>query len=243
MTPEQRERFYNGEKIWVETGRTRINKNGKEERIRIKSTKMAEAKDAFELSSGTIQETIYANFANRLKTLANEARKAALFTEPDKYSPSAKKAYALEVDSLNKKLYLAELNRPLERKAQLLTAQKLRSYMQNNPDMDGDEIKKLKGRLIKESREIVGAKKEPVTITEREWEAIQAHAVSYNTLTKILNNSDMDHIKQLSMPRTSPIMSQAKISRARSMLRQGRTTAEVAEALDVSVSSLQKALL
>lgn len=243
MTPEQRERYYNGEKVYKETGRTRINKNGKEERIKIKSTKMAETDDAFTLSSGTVQETIYANFANRLKSLANEARKMAILTKPDQYSPSAKKAYALEVDSLNKKLYLAELNRPLERKAQLLMAQKLRAYMQANPDLDGDEIRKMRGRLIKEAREAVGAKKDPVNITEKEWEAIQAHAVSYNTLTKILNNSDMDHIKQLSMPRSSPIMSQAKISRAKSMLRQGRTTAEVAEALDVSVSSLQKALL
>lgn len=244
MTKEQRERFYNGEKVYEETGRTRIDrKTGKEVPIRISSTKMAEARDASELSSGTVQETIYANFANRLKNLANEARKAALFTEPDKYSPSAKKTYAVEVDSLNKKLYLAELNRPLERKAQLLMAQKLRAYLQENEDMTSDEIKKLRGRLIKESRAIVGAKKVPVEITDREWEAIQAHAVSYNTLTKILNNSDMDHIKQLSMPRTSPVMSEAKIARAKNMFNQGRTREEVAEALNVSVSTLQKAML
>lgn len=243
MTPEQRERYYNGEQIWVETGGTHFTKTGKEVPNRMNSTKMAEAKDAFQLSSGTVQETIYANFANRLKNMANEARKAALMSKPDKYSPSAKRAYAAEVDSLNKKLYLAELNRPLERKAQLLMGSKLKAYIKANPDMDNDELRKLRGRLIKECRDIVGAKKEPVSITEREWEAIQAHAVSYNTLKKILNNSDMDHIKQLSMPRTQPIMSNAKISRARNMLSQGRTTAEVAEALDVSISTLQKALL
>ena len=243
MTPDERARYFNGEKIYRETGRTRINKNGKEERIRIKSTKMAETKDAFELSSGTIQETIYANFANRLKNLANEARKMSILTKPDKYSPSARQAYALEVDSLNKKLYLAELNRPLERKAQLLMNQKLRAYIQENDDLDSDSIRKMRGRLIKEAREAVGAKKDPVEITEREWEAIQAHAVSYNTLKKILNNSDMDHIKQLAMPRSSPIMSPAKVTRAKNMLKQGRTTSEVAEALGVSVSSLQKALL
>lgn len=244
MTPEQRERFYNGEKIYVDTGRTRIDKKtGKEVPIRISSTKMAEVRDAFELSSGTLQETIYANFANRLKSLANEARKAALMTEPDKYSPSAKKAYSEEVKSLKNKLYLAELNRPLERKAQLLMNQKLRAYLQENDDMTSEEIKKLRGRLIKESRAIVGAKKDPVEITEREWEAIQAHAVSYNTLTKILNNSDMDHIKQLSMPRNSPVMSEAKIARAKNMFRQGRTRDEIAEALNVSVSTLQKAML
>ncbi len=243
MTPEQRKRYYEGEKIWVETGGTHVTKDGKTVKNKMNSTKMAEETDAFNLSSGTIQETIYANFANRLKSLANEARKAALLSRPDKYSPSAKKAYAEEVESLNRKLYLAELNRPLERKAQLLMGHKLKAYFQANPDMDNDERKKLRGRLIKECREIVGAKKDPVEINAREWEAIQAHAVSYNTLKKILNNSNMDYIKQLSMPRSQPVMSNAKIARARSMLNQGRTTGEIAEALDVSISTLQKALL
>ena len=247
MTAEQRERFYNGEQIWVETGGTHFTKSGKEAVNKLNTTKMedelARTGSSFGLSSGTIQETLYANFANRLHNLANEARKMSRLTKQDKRNPSAAKTYALEVDSLEKKLYLAELNRPLERKAQLLMGAKLKNYIKANPDMDNDEIKKLRGRLIKECRDIVGAKKEPVDINEREWEAIQAHAVSYNTLKKILNNSDMDHIKQLSMPRNQPLMSNAKISRAKAMMNQGRTTAEIAEALDVSISTLQKALL
>lgn len=247
MTPEQREKFYNGEQVWVQTNGTHFTKTGKEVANKMNTTKMedelARTGNAFGLSSGTIQETLYANFANRLHNLANEARKAERLTKQDKRNPSAARTYALEVDSLNKKLYLAELNRPLERKAQLLMGAKLKAYIKANPDMDNDEIKKLRGRLIKECREIVGAKKEPVSITEREWEAIQAHAVSYNTLKKILNNTNMDHIKQLSMPRSQPLMSNAKITRAKTMLNQGRTTAEIAEALDVSIGTLQRALL
>ena len=245
MTTEERERYYNGEKVYRETGRQHVNKEGKLVTTKITSTKLAEALlegDASKLSSGSIQETIYANFANRLKNLGNEARKVSIFTKPDEYSPSAKKAYALEVDSLKKKLYIAELNRPLERKAQLLTAQKLKAYLQANPDLDHDEIKKLKGRFIRESRDIVGAHKTIIKIEPREWEAIQAHAVSSNTLKKILNNADMDQVKQLAMPRSSPVMSQGKIARARNMFSQGRTASEIAEALDVSVSTLQKAL-
>ena len=242
MTPEERERYYNGEKVYRETGRMHMTKDGKLVKTTILSTKMAEEKDPFNLSSGSIQETIYADFATRLKNLGNEARKIAIFSKPDKYNPSAKQAYALEVDSLKKKLYLAELNRPLERKAQLLMAQKLKAYLQANPDLDHDEIKKLRGRFIKESREIVGAGKTKNDITEREWEAIQAHAVSHATLQKILNNFDMDRIKQLAMPRSSPIMSDAKISRAKSMFKQGRNISEIAEALNVSVSTIQKAM-
>lgn len=242
MTPEERERYYNGEKIYRDTGRMHMTKDGKLVQTKIKSTKMAEARDPYTLSSGSIQETIYADFATRLKNLGNEARKVAIFSKPDKYNPSARQAYAMEVDSLKKKLYLAELNRPLERKAQLLMAQKLKAYLQANPDMDHDEIKKLRGRLIKESRDIVGAGKAVIDVKEREWEAIQAHAISHATLKKILNNADMDKIKQLAMPRATPLMSNAKVTRARNMFKQGRTISEIAEALDVSVSTLQKAM-
>lgn len=242
MTPEERERYYNGEKIYRDTGRMHITKDGKKVITTIKSTKMAEEKNPYNLSSGSIQETIYADFALRLKNMANEARKTALMSKPDKYNPSAKQAYALEVDSLKKKLYLAELNRPLERKAQLLMAQKLKAYLQANGDLDHDEIKKLRGRFIKEARDAVGAGKAIIHPTSREWEAIQAHAISHATLQKILNNADMDEIKQLAMPRSTPLMSNAKITRARNMARQGRTISEIAEALNVSVSTLQSAI-
>ena len=242
MTPEERERYYNGEKIYRDTGRMHMTKDGKKVITTIKSTKMAEEKNPYNLSSGSIQETIYADFALRLKNMANEARKTALMSKPDKYNPSAKQAYALEVDSLKKKLYLAELNRPLERKAQLLMAQKLKAYLQANGDLDHDEIKKLRGRFIKEARDAVGAGKAIIHPTSREWEAIQAHAISHATLQKILNNADMDEIKQLAMPRSTPLMSNAKITRARNMARQGRTISEIAEALNVSVSTLQSAI-
>ncbi len=242
MTPEQRERYAKGEKIYEETGRTYTNKAGKTVRAIEKSTKMAETTDAFTLSSGTIQETIYATHANKLKRLAEEARKTILAIEPFKYDPSAKQAYSAEVKSLNEKLYEAEKNRPLERKAQLLANKWVRAAIESDPSMDADDIKKLRGRKTTEARVRIGAGKKRIDITPREWEAIQARAVSNNTLIRILNNTDMDKVKTYAMPRTGKIMSQAKISRARAMMRQGRTTSEIAEALNVSVSTLRKAL-
>ena len=108
--------------------------------------------------------------------------------------------------------------------------------------LDADDIKKLRGRKITEARARVGAGKTLINITPREWEAIQARAVSNNLLNRILNNADIDVVKQYSMPKNSRLMSSAKLSRARSMMRQGRTTQEIAEALNVSVSTLQRAL-
>ena len=242
MTPEQREAFYRGEKIYEPTGSTYTNKAGKEVPRIEKSTKMAETKNAYDLSSGTVIENIYAEHANKLKRLAEEARKTSLMIEPFKYDPGAKKAYEAEVKSLNEKLYIAEKNRPLERKAQLVANKMVQAAREADPTLDADDIKKLRGRKITEARARVGAGKTLINITPREWEAIQARAVSNNLLNRILNNADIDVVKQYSMPKNSRLMSSAKLSRARSMMRQGRTTQEIAEALNVSVSTLQRAL-
>lgn len=246
MTPEQRERYFNGEKIYEPTGRTYTNRAGKEVPSIVKSTKMLEAfnrgDDAFSLSSGTVQETIYANHANKLHQLANDARKVSIMTEPFKYSPTAKKAYEKEVKSLNEKLYEAERNRPLERKAQLLANKWVQAAKEADPTMDADDVKKLRGRKITEARVRVGAKKSNIDITPKEWEAIQSRAISNNLLNRILNNTDMDKVREYAMPKNQRVMSSAKISRARAMQRQDRTTEEIAEALGVSVSTLQRAL-
>lgn len=240
-----------GEKLYEQTNGTYLkpmrNKAGeitgyKELPKTTKTTKMADASDANTLSSGTRIETIYASHANKLKALANQARKAMLEVELTPYSPSAKKVYQKEVDSLNQKLNEALKNAPLERKAQLLANSKVAAAKKANPMMDNDDLKKLKGRVLTESRVAIGAKKKIVDITDREWKAIQAGAVTNNTLKKILSNSDPNQVKRLSTPRSSTGMSAAKIARARSMLNSKYPQSEVAEALGVSVSTLLNAL-
>lgn len=232
-----------GKKVYSYTGETYLNRKGKTVPRTIKSTKMAETDDAYTLSSGTVMETVYAEHANKLKALANRARKEALATTPIPYSPSAKKSYSTEVDSLNSKLNIALKNRPLERKAQLLANAKVRIVKDANPDMDADDIKKLKGRCLTEARAQTGAKKQQIQITPREWEAIQAGAISTNKLQQIVNNSDLDILKQLAMPRNYNVMSPAKQSRARAMEARGYTIAEIADALGVSTSTIQSVLV
>ena len=106
--------------------------------------------------------------------------------------------------------------------------------------MDDDRLKKIKSQALIEARNRVGAKKTTVKITDKEWEAIQAGAISTNTLTQIINNADTDRLKQLATPRTTTGMTPAKISKAKSMLSAGYTQAEVADALGTSVSTIRK---
>lgn len=242
MTAEEIKRYENGEKIFRNTGETYLNKQGKEVIRTIKSTKMAETKDAYSLSSGTHMETIYAEHANKLKSLAQQARKEARHISNPTQNKEAQKTYFKEVESLNSKLNTAMKNRPLERKAQLVANAKVKAVMQQNPNLDSDQIKKLKNRALNQARVETGAKKQTISITDKEWEAIQAGALSSNKLSQIVSNADLDVLKQLAMPRISKGMTTAKISRAKSMLARGYTYAEVADALGVSTSTIQNAI-
>jgi hypothetical protein len=230
-----------GEKRYTLTGETYVNKAGVTVHRTIKSTKMAEARDAHSLVSsdgGTTMEKVYADHANRLKALANSARKEWLATKSTPYSPSAKQVYEPEVKALNAKLDIALRNQPLERQAQLIANATVSAKRQANPNLEPDSIKKLQGQALTEARSRVGAKKQRIEITQREWDAIQAGAISGNKLDQILNNTDMDRIKQLATPKASPVMTKAVSARAESMLKAGYNQAEVAEALGISTSTL-----
>ena len=237
-----------GKLIRTETGehhiQTKVNKRtGEVTEKKIfkteKSTKGAETDDAHDLSSGTKIEEIYADHANRMKALANEARLSMVRTENTPYSPSANKVYVNEVSSLKAKLNLALRNAPLERQAQLIADQIVRAKKDANPDMDGDDLKKVKGKAINEARDRVGAGKDRIDITPDEWDAIQAGAISNSMLEKIIRNSDLDKIKELATPRAKPLMTGANLAKAQRLLSSGHTQAEVAAALGISLTTLK----
>lgn len=219
-----------------------VNKAGQLVIRKSKSTKGAETSDAHTLSSGTPIEKVYADHANRLKSLGNEARLSLVNTKSIPYSPSAKKVYEKEVASLNSKLNLALRNAPLERQAQIVAGAIVKAKRDANPDMERSEVKKISGQALIEARSRIGAKKTLVEITDREWEAIQAGAISNERLSKIVDNTDLDRLKQLATPRQSTVMTSAKQAQARSLLSAGRTPSEVADILGVPLSTLNSSM-
>ena len=217
-------------------------KTGKTKTRTQASTQMAEAKDARTLSSGTPQEEAYASYANKMKSLANQARKEMVSTGKIPYSASAKAAYQNEVDSLNAKLNVALKNAPRERQAQVIANATVTAKKQANPDMTNAEIKKANQQALTAARKRVGAERKPVVITDREWEAIQAGAISESKLTQILNNADIDSLRQRATPRATTTLSTAKQNKIASMSASGYSTSEIAEALGISTSTVSKYL-
>jgi DNA-binding CsgD family transcriptional regulator len=220
-----------GEKVWVETG--------KMTKKTIKSTKLAEVDNAHTLSSGTVIEKIYADHSNRMKSLANEARRELLRTKPLVQSPAAKEKYKNEVTSLNAKLDLALRNSPLERQAQVIANANYRQKLAANPNLEDSQKKKIKFMELETARNRVGAGKPKIDITDREWEAIQAGAISGTKLDDILRHADIDKIKELATPKEKKALSSGQLNRALVLINKGYTMAEVAKSLGVSVSTLK----
>lgn len=228
-----------GRKVFVETGKKTVDKSGNEVNKTVEVSRLGEARDAHAFSSGTPIEKVYADHSNKLKDLANRARKLMVNTETIPYSPSAKKTYVNEVKTLRAKLTVAQRNRPLERQAQLIANAQVKLKKDANPDLERSEIKKIEGQELTKARLRVGAGKQRIDITPQEWTAIQAGAISTNTLRQILENTDIEVVKSLATPRTPPVMTGVKAARARSMFASGYTQAEIADALGVSVSTLK----
>lgn len=233
-------RYYDDDQI------TFTNKDGKLVKRKLKSTKMAEIEDALELSSGTKIEEIYGNYANSMKSLGNKARKSMLEITYQKTSDSAKRTYTREINSLKAKLELAIMNKPLERAAQRLaayTVKKKVSEKTGNYKDDKDGLKKLKTQALAEARRRLNPKRKEteIIITPKEWEAIQAGAITKNFLASIIDNTKLEHLKVLSMPKqSSTALTPTKIARIKTLASSGYTRAEIAETMGVSTSTVAK---
>ena len=199
--------------------------------------------DAHALSSGTAVENLYADYINKTKALRNTAQKEYMATPSVKRNKEAATKYVNEVKTLDQKLNIALLNAPLERQAQLMATQTYYTKLkEGNYDFDSDQKKKLKTQAMAGARVIVGSGKVLVDVTPREWEAIQAGAISNDKLKTILSNTDMDKIKKYATPAPESKLTTAKTTRAMTLLNRGYTQAEVADAIGVSVNELRNAL-
>lgn len=230
-----------GERVFVPSTKTRKLKDGTRVPIREKVPRLALTNDAHDLSSGTIMEGLYADHSNKLRSMANQARLDMLATPRRKMSPTAKKVYAPEVESLNAKLRLAQMNAPRERQANIIANTVMRMKRQANPNMPRDLIKRHEAKALENARKITGAGRNPFPISESEWEAIQAGAISETSLTDMLRFADMEEVKKLAAPKPQTLMTSSKTAKAKSLLAQGNLTrAEVAAILGVSVSTLDR---
>ena len=237
---------YSFEKIDPKTGQLKTYKGTKQ----TESKKMLETDDAMTLVSPfrNKMELVYADYANSMKELARQSRIKASDTDKIAYDREAKKKYASEVESLKAKIEKAELNTARERAANRMAAATVKAKKDaanaKGEEISGKEIKKAGQVALTKYREELGSvsrKDRNIVLTDREWESIQAGAVSENTLNRILRNSDADSLRQRAMPKETKELNKAKQNRIKAMSA-SYTIAQIAEKLGVSTSTVTKYL-
>ncbi len=247
-----------GEKTWVESGRTYMkpkkDKDGniisvEEKKYLTKVSKMSTVKDAYELSSGTQQEALYADYANSMKELAKRARKEAMSIKPMETTKEAKAKYKTEKDSLELKIAEAVKNAPKERAAQLYSAASVQKKKKKHKEEGTEWTKEAMGKeaqraltsgRIQFGAKMSGEKGASIKITEKEWQAIQSGAITSNQIRKIIQYTDSDTLKKLATPHNKNTISDAKKQRIKAMLNRGFTLQEIADQTGVSTSSISE---
>lgn len=234
-----------GKVVYKESGRTYVGpRTGKTVAATTKVKRILAVDDVRSMSSGTLQEEAYADYANKMKDLANKARLEYKATPTLKRSASAAKAFEPEVNRLMAALKVAQLNAPLEREAQRIANARVKAKVQANNITDKDEISKIRRAAISDARNSTGAsgKRTRITISDGEWTAIQSGAISDTTLSEILRYAEPKTVRERATPRRTTQLSDARISRIKAMANSGHTNAEIAEALGISTSAVSKYL-
>lgn len=234
-----------GKVVYKESGRTYVDpRTGKTVAATAKVKRILAVDDVRSMSSGTLQEEAYADYANKMKDLANKARLEYKATPTLKRSASAAKAFEPEVNRLMAALKVAQLNAPLEREAQRIANARVKAKVQANNITDKDEISKIRRAAISDARNSTGAsgKRTRITISDGEWTAIQSGAISDTTLSEILRYAEPKTVRERATPRRTTQLSDARVSRIKAMANSGHTNAEIAEALGISTSAVSKYL-
>lgn len=230
-----------GKKVWIKTDRSYTDKNGKLVKAQTKTQKLKITEDARELISdgNRPMEQLYAAYSNDMKALGNRARRELISTKLPRKNPDAARRYAKEVDELKAAIKLASMNAPRERQAQIIANAVIKAKTADR-EVSSEEYKKISRQAIAAARLRTGAsrKESLIELTDRQWEAIQAGALSSASMEAVVRYSDMEKLSERAMPKANTAVSANVAMRAKAMARNGATTSEVADALGISTSTV-----
>ena len=193
--------------------------------------------------NATKTEHHYADYINELKAFKNKVDSEMSGIKMPARDPKSAKIYAEEVLSMKDKVNQVKINRIKERQAQRMAEVSSKAEIARRSEdevLKKDEISRIKQQALNKARSMVGAERTPVTITDDEWDAVQSNAVSGTLLKELVSFMDDSQLKSLATPRANKQMTEARKSKAKALLANGYTIAQVAEALGVSSSTIGK---
>lgn len=238
-----------GVKKWIKVPEPEWIPATDKDKVKVKSKKMYEVDDAYELVSDPItmtpKERLYADYANKCKALARKTRLESENIKENDVNKKAAETYAEEVKSIEDKLFYRTTLSPSDRQALRIAQTHMKAIRDENPYMDIEDYKKKSAQAMSAARSRVfpTGKKEKIDITPKEWEAINADAISKTKLDKLFRYTNDEQIKEYAMPKTKSkgeMLSPAEIATIKSYREHDRTWAEIAPLFGVSVSTLKR---
>ena len=121
----------------------------------------------------------------------------------------------------------------------------MKALRQANPSMTSKEAKKIATNVLRNARIMKGAdgKGTKIQLSQKEWDAIMAGAVSFQTAYKVMTGMRTEDLQDLAMPKNRKTISQSERGKMMSMYNSGNyTIAEIAEALGVSASTVRRTI-
>lgn len=208
-----------------------------------KESLLASVNSLHDISSGTIEEKLYADYGDKMKALAVKARRAKKDIDISGfYNKASASIYRDEVASIKAKVELSTLNAPRERRAQIIANSLIFEQKKAHPELEGDKdaLRKLSSNAIKTARAQVGAgrKIREFKLTDKEWAAIQAGAINKTLMDEVWTFANTEDLKRRAMPKEQRAITSSEQSKIRSMFNSGKTYAEIAQALGVSTSTI-----
>lgn len=193
--------------------------------------------------NATKTEHHYADYVNDLKGFKNKVDEEMAAIKMPARDPKAAKIYASEVLSMKEKVDQVKVNRIKERQAQRMAEVTSKAEIARRSEdevLKKDDISRIKQQALNKARSMVGAGRNPVKITDDEWDAVQANAVSGTLLKELVSFMDDAQLKTLATPRENKVMTDSRKAKAKALLANGYTISQVAEAMGVSPSTIGK---
>lgn len=239
-SPEQKHEYYEKKKNGDDLTGYKVKVNERNTKI----PSMSAVKDAHELSSGYFKEEMYADYANWLKALANKARLESTKIKTDIVNKKATDLYSTEVDSLLAKLRAVELNAPRERRAQMMTETEIKRKKEVEPDISEKDLGKLRQQALNRNRALYGSRRKElaISITDKEWEALESGALSATKFSQIIQAADPERLRYLAQPNSRKEISPATKNRILNYANSNYTNSQIAAMLGISTSTISKIL-
>lgn len=238
--PEDRKNdWYQGKKIFIPTNQSHYNpKIQKLEPNLMEVNRMSMYEDANELrgikdpnNKGFYVEEAYADFANKMKALANDCRAMARTAPVYQKRQDMAVKYDNECKIIRAKVADRKSKSPIERRAQILAEADLKMKIKADPSITVDREKYLKEsiRSLNRMRAKLAIPDVDIHLSDKEWEAVFNGALDKSIFDYLMRHCDPIELSSHAFEKLDTVVSEERTNMIRQMDKLGYSRAQIGE--------------